>query len=477
MSSSVGDNSLGRGGSDDNDDDDEPDMDGLLAAEDAAEEINEEDAVMNSDDDEDEVILHNDAIAYFDLAPDSLFAIAQHPQRHSLIAVGGSGGRSDDAPGLGWIFDAERRPVLPPSYHARPSSLDSLGTLDGHSDSISALSWTLPHGQVLLSAGLDGRLRAWNTVVAEEGGNTTLSLLAEAREVDEINWLAPCPDSASHPGVMALGASDGSVWVYDVSSEEEPLRILQSYYLHTASCTAGAWSLDGNLLATVSEDGSLCVWDVWHLFADAGLRAEAGGGLAAVSLTTADQRFAVDGGLFSVAMDPGGAFVAVGGAAGAIRIVSLPRLSPGASPSSAGQVLASLCSQSDSIESLATTRTSSTTLLAAGSVDGSIAIFDATRRFSLRRLIHSAHQGLSVVHVDFVPSSSSEWLLDSCGLDGVLRRWDLRSADHHHGPLREWRGHRGGDDGAGGVLGFVRGPGGHPIVTAGDDGLALVFVV
>lgn len=42
------------------------------------------------------------------------------------------------------------------------------------------------------------------------------------------------------------------------------------------------------------------------------------------------------------------------------------------------------------------------------------------------------------------------------------------------GFLKEWKGHRGEGEG-GGVLGFVQGADGSRIVTAGDDGVSLVF--
>ncbi|PNY22994.1 Set1 complex component spp1 [Tolypocladium capitatum] len=492
----------------------------MLAADDAAEEIVADDAddvAMDSDneDGELELILHNDSIAYFDQPRDSLFAIAQHPVHASLIAVGGSAGPDDDAPGAGWLFDtsaAQSRPVLPPSYASdaaaaaeapRSTPLRSLVELDGHSDSINALAWTLPRGEVLVSGGLDGRMRAWTADVRPGPAGVTATLLGEAREVDEINWLAPCP-SPANPNAVALGASDGSVWVYtmDPSDATNPCQIVQSYFLHTASCTAGAWTSDGQLLATVGEDSSLYVWDVWGLAAAQGLVAD--NGMTALSLTAEDQRFEVEGGLYSIAIDPKDAFVVAGGAGGAVKVVSLPRLAPatqsqsdqsrarggraGAGKSSSadhasagGQILASLHTQGDSVESLAVSlapTTPPTTLLAAGSVDGSIVVYDASRRFAVRRHIPGAHDGHSVVRLDFVPAS---WLLTSCGMDGVVRRWDLRASGSSTaagpggdaGLLREWRGHRG--DGAGGVLGFVQGQTGERLVTAGDDGLALVF--
>ncbi|UKZ82446.1 hypothetical protein TrVFT333_010235 [Trichoderma virens FT-333] len=432
--------------------------DDLLDAEDVGEEVaNDDDLAMDSDNEE--LVLQNDSIAFFDLPQDSLFTIAQHPVHPSLIAVGGSAGEADNAPGAGWLFDAsaaQSRPVLPASYASDPSAqpqttqLESLYSLQGHTDSINALTWTLPQGEVLVSAGLDGRIKAWKTDVQPSTG-VKVTLLGEAQEVEEINWVAPCP-SPSNPNTIALGANDGSVWVYtiDPSDSSNPLQIVQSYFLHTASCTAGAWTPDGQLLATVSEDGSLYVWDVWGFAAAQGLAND--NGMTVVSLTAEDQRFEVEGGLYSIAIDPKGAFLATGGAGGAIKIVSLPRLTAAAPASGINEP--------------------PTTLLAAGSVDGSITVFDATRRFAIRKNLIGAHEEHSVVKVEFVPNS---WLLTSCGMDGVVRRWDLRASGTTGGPeggssglLKEWRGHRGDGEG-GGVLGFVQGQTGERVVTAGDD--------
>lgn len=475
--------------------------DNLLDAEEVGEEVvSEDDLAMDSDNEE--LVLHNDSIAFFDLAQDSLFAIAQHPVHPSLIAVGGSAGEAEDAPGAGWLFDssaAQSRPVLPASYASDPSAqqpqttqLESLYSLQGHTDSINTLAWTLPQGEVLVTGGLDGRIKAWKTDVQPSAG-LKVTPLGEAQEVEEINWIAPCP-SPSNPNTIALGANDGSVWVYtiDPSDSSNPLQIVQSYFLHTASCTAGAWTADGQLLATVAEDSSLYVWDVWGQASAQGLTND--NGMTVVSLTGEDQRFEVEGGLYSIAIDPKGNFVATGGAGGAIKIVSLPRLTTtaparsqgrggksAADPSTGGQILASLHAQTGSVESLAISVASTnppTILVAAGSVDGSITVFDATRRFAIRKNLIGAHEEHSVVKLEFVPNS---WLLTSCGMDGVVRRWDLRVSGTTgnaeagaSGLLKEWRGHRGDGEG-GGVLGFVQGQTGERVVTAGDDGVSLVF--
>ena len=504
------------------------DEDAMLDPNEAAEEIpSDPDQPMDSDPEDDpqeeEIQLQNDSIAHFDKHTDSVFCIAQHPLDPSIIATGAG----DDT---AYIFSTTPPSTpLPTSYESNPSpsraSLEPLAKLSGHSDSINALTFTLPNGDYLLTAGLDGRLRAHSTTTH------SYPFLAETQEVEEINWLHASPHP-SHPNTLALGASDGSVWIYSVSPASDPsapgLQVFNAYYLHTASCTAGAWSPDGNLLCTVSEDGSFYAYDVFGEAAAAGVASASHGGQAVVGLTAEDQRFAVEDGLYSVAVAPTGAFAAVGGAGGMIRVVGLPRLgsgttngrsatqgargggakskvgggrraggsndaAEGASAGQAGQILASLQAQGEGVETLAFSG-APLTLLAAGSVDGSVVLFDWAHRFAVRRHIQDAHEEYAVVKVEFVmPDRTTTtmtgaglqqqqvggveggaWLLTTCGMDGVVRRWDTRggTAAGGQGLVGEWRGHRGEGEG-GGVLGFVQGGG--KIVTVGDDGVSLVF--
>ncbi|KAI9875996.1 MAG: hypothetical protein M1830_007584 [Pleopsidium flavum] len=488
------------------------DEDAMLDPAEAAEEIPEDpDHPMESASDEgeesdQEIQLQNDSTAHFDLHKDSIFCISQHPIHPNIVATGGG----DDT---AYIFDSTPPdpPLLPTSYESNPQpaaergSLKALAKLEGHTDSVNAVTFTIPRGEYVLSAGLDGRLRAYRDSSRSSDG-TSWTFVAEVQEVQEISWVIPCPHP-SYPNTVALGASDGSVWVYTVNAEEKgsELGIVQAFYLHTESCTAGSWTPDGKTLATVSEDGSLYGWDVFGEASAAGIAGE-GGGQSVVALTGEDQRFAVEGGLYSVAVSPSGAFVVVGGAGGNIKVVGLPRI--GSDPLSAtagakgggaknkagggkkaggqaasasgigqaGQILASLQAQSDGIESLAFSQPP-LTLLAAGSVDGSIALFDTAHRFAVRRHIRDAHEDFAVVKLEFVSEASTGgWLLTSAGMDGVVRRWDTRggTAAAGQGLVGEWKGHKGDGEG-GGVLGFVQGGGDERIVTAGDDGVALVF--
>lgn len=479
--------------------------DALIDLADAGEEIPDDpDHVMdseNEDGDENadpdglgqdqEIQFQNDSKAHFDLHRDSIFCIAQHP--HDPVVATGSG---DDTT---YVFETSLpSPLLPQSYESNPSpsrsSLPSLAKLSGHTDSINAIVFSLPDGAYLLTGGLDGRLRV------HTASDRQYTLLGETQEVQEINFLIPCPHP-SYPNTVALGASDGSVWVYRVDAKDTvtPLQVIQAYYLHTESSTAGAWTPDGRLLASVSEDGSLYVYDVFGEAASAGVSGTQS--QAVIALTAEDQRFAVEGGLYSVAVAPGGAFVVVGGAGGLIRVVGLPRLgaisssatqgmkgggaknkssggkwssgTDSASAGQAGQILASLQVQSEGVETLSFSA-APLTLLAAGSVDGSIALFDTGHRFAVRRHIRGAHEEYAVVKVEFSDETGKGHFLTSCGMDGVVRKWDTRggTAAAGQGLWREWKGHRGEGEG-GGVLGFVQRK--RTIITAGDDGVSLIF--
>jgi ribosome assembly protein SQT1 len=482
----------------DEDDDDMLDMD---EAEEVVEQ--EDDAAMDSGDDDqmdEEIQLQNDSAAHFDHHKSSIFCIAQHPTRPEIIATGGG----DD---IGYIWDCtpSEGPVLPASYESNPQpqerkGLAILARLEGQDESVNSVCFTQPKGEYVVTATLAGKLNVYTT----PSDSAPSRLVGSAKEVEEINWLSPCP-GAANANTIAFGASDGSVWVYriDASDSTSPLTIVQTFFLHQAPCTAGAWTPDGKLLATVDEESSLYVMDVFGEAAAAGI-VNPSGGQAIIGLTAADERFRVDGGLYSVAISPGGGIVAVGGAEGNVRIVGLPRLAasssqpagkgvaargksnasksstPAAAAGQAGQILASLKAQTDGVETLDFSQPP-LTLLAAGSVDGSITIFDAAHNFAVRRNIGDAHEEEAVIKVEFVKTplgtaNERGHILTSCGNDGVVRRWDVRggTAAVNKGFAGEWKGHRGGGDG-GGILGFVQGGGGSRVITAGDDSVALVF--
>jgi len=491
---------------------DHHDDDEMISADDVQEEVADaegddvamdSDAEVDGDDDDDrndapqdveEIVLQNDSLAHFDMHTDSIFCIAQHPLQPSLIATGGG----DDTAYI-WDSTPPPGPLLPSSYESNPQPVERqsqqvIAKLEGHTDSVNAIAFSQPRGEYTITVGLDGRVSIYSTPSTSSSPGATLQPVASSQEVAEINWLSTCP-SPSRPNTFAIGASDGSVWIYAISPSSS-LEILKVFSLHTDACTAGAFTPAGNLLATVSEDSSLYVWDVFGEAAAQGITSNQSGSSgsdAIVSLTASDERFVVQHGLYSIAISPGGGLVAVGGQNGEIRVISLPRLSTPSSSSSsststassaantsAGSIIASLKLQSESIETL-TFSQPPLTLLAAGSVDSSIALFDVSKNFAVRRHIKEAHDDQAVVQLQFNKDKDRSYLLTSVGNDGVVRRWDVRgsstgatSVASGQGFVAEWKGHRGGGEG-GGILGFVQGEDGNRIVTAGDDKIALVF--
>src|SRR3984885_5441125 len=199
--------------------------DEILNPEDAEEEIpQDDDHPMENDEAEEEIQFQNDSAAHFDTHTDSVFCIAQHPLHPSIVATGGG----DD---IAYIFDASLSdgPVLPSSYESNPEpkgereGLKVIQKLDGHTDSVNAVAFTQPSGEYVVTAGLDGKLRAWR------GDKTAYkwAFVAEVQEVQEINWVSVSPHP-QHPNTIALGANDGSVWVYQINAQdkESPLNIL-----------------------------------------------------------------------------------------------------------------------------------------------------------------------------------------------------------------------------------------------------------
>ncbi|KAF8469114.1 WD40-repeat-containing domain protein [Kalaharituber pfeilii] len=445
--------------------DDEDDGPAMLDPNEAAEEIpQDEDEIMHSDSEGEEPIeveLVNDAAVYFDGHTDSIFSIAQHPKWPGRILLTGGG---DDVAYI-WEISEENE-----GEGVKPRAGRMLKKLYGHSDSVVAAGFSEPDGQYVVTGGLDGKLRLWENKMTSGGANPGLGdweFVDEVKEVEEINWIEFHPKRA----MLALGAVDGSVWVY--SLENGKLENLHALYNHGASCTAGAWTPEGGILCTVSQDGSFYAWQ---------------DGKAVVSLGKKDARFAVERGLVSVAVNWDGTVAVVGGLTGTCKVVGLPRPStvppvpngheaPGRQ---AGQVLATMEAHSKSVESLSFSR--SLPLLASGSVDGSIVIYDTSRGYTVRRTIPNAHPNprplppeegkaegedvvSAVVKAEFINSTHPPTgiILTSCGIDGTLKRWDARSGQE----IGVWKGH--GD----GILGFVQTD--RRVVTAGDDHVALVF--
>lgn len=192
-----------------------------------------------------EVDLSNNSRAYFDKHTDSVFVVAHHPQL-PLVASGGG----DNLIHL-W------------TSHSQPTKF--AGTLQGHTESVIAVQFT-PDGNFLISADMTGKLM----VHASLKGGSQWQLVSELQEVEEIIWLKVHPKVS---GAFAFGATDGSVWCYQINGKgtQASLEQLMSGFSHQSECTMGEFinieqsaELGTLELVTCSLDGSIVSWNCYN---------------------------------------------------------------------------------------------------------------------------------------------------------------------------------------------------------------------
>ncbi|KAF3919812.1 Jouberin [Dactylellina cionopaga] len=391
-----------------------------------------------------EIDLINDSTLHFDAHTDSIYSIALNPRLPGIIATGGG----DD---VAYIWSADPQPGQTSQRGQERSGQSPIFKLEGHGESITSVAFTAS-GEFLVAGSMNGKVSVTRCTDATNPKNAaSWKKIAEVQEVEEIGWMVTHPEA----DVFALGATDGSVWVYsiDADSQGSELVIKHVFYNLTGSATGGTFAKAGTLLATVSEASELFVYNVES-------------GEVVASFGPQDARFNVDGGLYTVAANPAGTVIVVGGATGECKVIALPtagtqtagrnagarRVGSATAGTQSAQILATLSTQSDSIESLAFSPT--LPLLAAGSVDKTIVLYD-TQRWAVRRTIQGHDH--SVVKVQW-GNAPNEWMLTSCSVDGTVRRWDCRTGEEKF----KWQGH------SEGILGFVVDANGR-VITAGDE--------
>lgn len=215
-------------------------------------EINADDGEepMDEDDDDEEmggyeemdesvqIDLSNNSVTYFDKHTDSVFSICQHPTLPLVCSGGGDN--------LAYLW----------TVHSQPPKF--AGTLEGHTESVIAGGFT-SDGKFLVTADMTGKV----IVNASQKGGSRWSKTAELQEVEEIIWMKCHP---MIPGIFAFGATDGSVWCYQIDSQSGSVEQLMSGFAHQEDCTAGEFinvSQGENTLQLVTSatDGSIVGWN------------------------------------------------------------------------------------------------------------------------------------------------------------------------------------------------------------------------
>lgn len=184
-----------------------------------------------------EIDMANNSIAYFDKHTDSIFCIAHHPTLPLVVTGGG-----DNIAHL-WTSHTQ-----PPRY---------AGVLEGHKESVISVSFT-SDGKYLVSADMSGN------VLIHEGqkGGASWVKVGELSEVEEVVWLETHPTVS---GIFAFGATDGSVWAYQI--ENGAPGLLMSGFIHTEESTKGVFvnTQDQNVceLITIAQDSKIVKWNCY----------------------------------------------------------------------------------------------------------------------------------------------------------------------------------------------------------------------
>ncbi|ESK94637.1 ribosome biogenesis protein sqt1 [Moniliophthora roreri MCA 2997] len=324
-----------------------------------------------------------------------------------------SGGEDD----LGYIWDITDGEVIT--------------KLSGHTDSVSCVAWSTD-GEMVSTGGMDGKIRLWRRVGKEN--YRTWEFLTELQGPDEVMFLRWHPKG----NVLLAGSNDSTLWLWQLPSG----NTMQVFAGHTAAVQCGEFTPDGKRIISACADGTFILWDP---------RSPS----PVFKLTPDDARFNLDG-ITSIGVNPSSSLAIIGGAAGGVRVVSLTK----------GEIVMALGghTEGESIEAVAfidlTGSGSGTGIAATGATDGKICLWD----LSTMRLRATLEHEDAVTTLLSVPSPKSH-LMVSASADRTLRTWDARTGNL----LRVHKGHHAP------ILGASLGLGGSVVVSAGDDGVCLVF--
>ncbi|KAL0580970.1 60S ribosomal subunit assembly or modification protein [Marasmius crinis-equi] len=330
---------------------------------------------------------------------------------HPTEALAVSGGEDD----LGYIWDITDGEVIV--------------KLTGHSDSVSCVAWS-HDGEIVSTGGMDGKIRLWRRVGKEN--YRTWEFLTELQGPDEVMFIRWHPKGT----VLLAGSNDSTLWLWQLPSG----NTMQVFAGHSGAVQCGEFTPDGKRIVSACADGTLILWDPRSP-------------TPVFKLTAEDGRFNLDG-ITSIGVNPTSTLAVVGGAAGGVRVISLTK----------GDIVATLGghTEGESIEAVTflDLTANGTGYAVTGATDGKICLWD----LSTMRLRATLEHEDAITTLLSVPSPKNN-LLVSASADKTLRTWDARTETL----LRTHKGHNGP------ILGASLGLEGSVIVSAGDDGVCLVF--
>lgn len=361
-----------------------------------------------------EIDLSNNSWSYFDQHKDSIFTIFSHPSL-PMVATGGG-----DNTAYLWTTHTQ-----PPRF---------VGELQGHTESVVCGKFTAD-GAFVVTGDMNGAVIVHK---ASKGGQKWTKT-DQLEEVEEVLWIS-VHDKLP---IFAFGAPDGSVWVYQISSSGQAEQLM-SGFSHTLECNNGVFlnSDDENdvHLLTVSEDGLVVSWNAYT-------------GSVDFKLLPHDDFKGVESPWVSAKQFKN--VVAIGARDGQLAIVRLDMGKLVHSVKAIDKVddVADL-----SIEALAWSKNATVPILAVGLVSGDVLLFETLQW----RVRHKIKVDDTITKLEFVGDSP---ILVGSSMNGAVYKWDARTGLQ----LFKGVGHNMG------VLDFALVEGGKKIVTAGDEGVSLVF--
>ena len=381
------------------------------------EKISGNDVKMNEDGNI-EIDMSNNSIAYFDQHTDSIFTIATHPTLPLAVSGGGDN--------VAYLW----------TTHTSPTRL--AGKLEGYTESVIASEFT-PDGKFLVTGDMTGKILIHK---ATKRGQVWVPY-GELQQVEEISWITMHPKE----DIFAFGATDGSVWAYQIGANKE-ISLIFTGYSHSLDCTAGEFfDVNNNFgelkLATACEDGTIIGWNCYtsnQLF----------------HIHTAELKGITPPWVTLSVYSNTGKIAAVGSRDSHVAIVNLEtgtvvKVITALTPKDTDDVFDA------SIEGVSWCK--SLPLLALGLVSGDVFIID-TRTWQVRKKMKCQD---AITKLTFF--KDTPFLLGT-SMEGKVYKWDARTGS----VIQSYTGHHMG------VLDFAIDCADR-LVTAGDDGVSLVFTI